>query len=62
MALELGRRIDYVPVRCGVHGPTLDIVDCRLIMNSAIDGVWPRDYYGVLAKLAVPTHRPGAWI
>jgi endonuclease/exonuclease/phosphatase family metal-dependent hydrolase len=62
MALELGRRIDYVLVRCGVHGPTLDVVDCRLILNSAVDGVWPSDHFGLLAELDLPSHQPGAWI
>jgi endonuclease/exonuclease/phosphatase family metal-dependent hydrolase len=61
MALELGRRIDYVLIRCGIHGPTLDVLDCRLIMNTPIDGVRPSDHYGVLAELAVPAHAPGAW-
>jgi endonuclease/exonuclease/phosphatase family metal-dependent hydrolase len=62
MALELGRRIDYVLVRCGTHGPSLDILDCRLLLDAAVNGVWASDHYAVLAELAVPTHRPGAWI
>jgi endonuclease/exonuclease/phosphatase family metal-dependent hydrolase len=62
MALELGRRIDYVLIRSGVHGPSLDVLDCRLILDSPVNGVWASDHYGVVADLAVPTHRPGAWI
>ncbi|MEH0982581.1 endonuclease/exonuclease/phosphatase family protein [Micromonospora sp. CPCC 205556] len=30
MPLELGRRIDYILVRCLDHGPTLRVADCRL--------------------------------
>ena len=62
MSLELGRRIDYVLVRCGVHGPSLDVVDCRLVFEHAVDGTWASDHFGVLAELAVPDHRPGRWV
>jgi endonuclease/exonuclease/phosphatase family metal-dependent hydrolase len=62
MSLELGRRIDYVMVRCGVHGPTLDVVDCRLVFDQPVDGVWASDHFGVVADLAVPQHPPGAWL
>jgi endonuclease/exonuclease/phosphatase family metal-dependent hydrolase len=61
MSLELGRRIDYVMVRCGIHGPTLSIVDCRLAFDEPIDGVWASDHFGVIADLTVPTHPPGTW-
>jgi endonuclease/exonuclease/phosphatase family metal-dependent hydrolase len=61
MSLELGRRIDYVMVRCGIHGPTLDTVDCRLAFDEPVDGVWGSDHFGVIADLAVPEHAPGAW-
>src|SRR5689334_19587770 len=54
MSLELGRRIDYVMVRCGIHGPTLDVVDCRLAFDEPVDGVWASDHFGVVADLAVP--------
>lgn len=53
MPLELGRRIDYVMVRCGVHGPSLDVVDCRLAFDKPVDGVWGSDHFGVVADLAV---------
>ena len=61
MSLELGRRIDYVMVRCGVHGPTLEVVDCRLAFDEPVGGVWASDHFGVVADLAVPEHPPGAW-
>ncbi|TDC43856.1 endonuclease/exonuclease/phosphatase family protein [Micromonospora sp. KC213] len=61
MSLELGRRIDYVMVRCGIHGPTLDIVDCRLAFDEPVDKVWATDHLGMVADLATPEHPPGAW-
>ncbi|GAA4606257.1 endonuclease/exonuclease/phosphatase family metal-dependent hydrolase [Actinoplanes octamycinicus] len=61
MPLELGRRIDYVMVRSGVHGPTLDVTDCRLAFDEPVDGVWASDHFALVADLAVPEHRPGAW-
>jgi endonuclease/exonuclease/phosphatase family metal-dependent hydrolase len=62
MSLELGRRIDYVMVRCGVHGPTLDVLDCRRIFDQEVNSVWASDHFGVVADLAVPAHPPGAWV
>ena len=61
MSLELGRRIDYVLVRCGIHGPTLQVVDCSRVFDQAVDGTWASDHFGVLAELQVPSHPPGAW-
>lgn len=61
MALETGRRIDYVMVRCGVHGPTLAAADCRRVFDEPVDGVWPSDHAGVVAELRVPDHPPGGW-
>ena len=61
MSLELGRRIDYVMVRCGVHGPTLEVTDCRLAFDQPVGGVWASDHFGVVADLSVPAHPPGAW-
>jgi endonuclease/exonuclease/phosphatase family metal-dependent hydrolase len=51
MPLEPGRRIDYVLVRCGIHGPLLTVADCRLIFTAPVGGVWASDHYGVLADL-----------
>jgi endonuclease/exonuclease/phosphatase family metal-dependent hydrolase len=62
MSLELGRRIDYVMVRCGIHGPTLDVADCQLAFDEPVDGVWASDHFGIVAELAVPEHPPGTWI
>lgn len=61
MPLERGRRIDYVLVRSGPHGPLLDVADCRLICTEPVDGVWASDHFGVLADLQPPSHRPGLW-
>ncbi|MFF5217720.1 endonuclease/exonuclease/phosphatase family protein [Micromonospora sp. NPDC000442] len=61
MSLELGRRIDYVMIRCGVHGPTLEVVNCQLAFDEPVNGVWASDHFGVVAELAAPRHPPGAW-
>jgi endonuclease/exonuclease/phosphatase family metal-dependent hydrolase len=61
MPLELGRRIDYIMVRSGTHGPTLEIADCRQVCDRPVEGIWASDHYGVLADLRVPTHSPGTW-
>jgi endonuclease/exonuclease/phosphatase family metal-dependent hydrolase len=55
-ALELGRRIDYVLVRCGHYGPTLDVRGCERIFDAPVDGVFGTDHFGVLAELC--THTP----
>jgi endonuclease/exonuclease/phosphatase family metal-dependent hydrolase len=54
MALEEGRRIDYVMVRCGTHGPTLRTAAARRVFDRPVGGVWPSDHFGVLADFAVP--------
>ena len=54
MPLERGRRIDYVMVRSGSHGPSLDVADCRLAFASPVDGVWASDHFGVVAELRLP--------
>lgn len=61
MSLELGRRIDYIMIRCGIHGPTLDVVDCRLAFDKPVDGVWASDHFAVVADLSAPEHPPGGW-
>jgi endonuclease/exonuclease/phosphatase family metal-dependent hydrolase len=50
-----GRRIDYLLVRCHDHGPTLRIVDCRLVLHEPVAHVWASDHYGVVADLEVIT-------
>jgi len=52
--LDRGRRIDYLLVRCGDHGPTLSVEDCRLALHRPLSGVMPSDHYGVVADLAAP--------
>jgi endonuclease/exonuclease/phosphatase family metal-dependent hydrolase len=58
--LELGRRIDYVMVRCDSHGPTLDVVSCERIFDEPVDGVWASDHFGIVADLEMPGPDPTA--
>jgi endonuclease/exonuclease/phosphatase family metal-dependent hydrolase len=51
-ARDIGRRIDYVLVRCGRFGPTLRIAACERIFDEPVDGVWASDHFGVVADLA----------
>jgi endonuclease/exonuclease/phosphatase family metal-dependent hydrolase len=53
--LELGRRIDYVMVRCTDHGPTLDVTACERIFDEPVKGVWASDHFGVVADLSAQT-------
>jgi len=57
----LSRRIDYILVRSGLHGPTLRIDSCARVLDSDVDGVWGSDHFGVTAELARPDHSPGSW-
>ena len=61
VATAVSRRIDYVLVRAGRHGPTLAVEGCRRVLDSPVDGVWASDHFGVVADLAVPDHAPGTW-
>lgn len=61
MKLERGRRIDYILIRSGAHGPALDVANCRIVFDQPVDGIWPSDHYGLLAELQRPAHPPGAW-
>ncbi|MEU4563905.1 endonuclease/exonuclease/phosphatase family protein [Actinoplanes sp. NPDC023936] len=54
MPLEIGRRIDYVMVRCGTHGPTLEVAGCRRVFDEPVGGVWATDHFGVVADLVDP--------
>jgi endonuclease/exonuclease/phosphatase family metal-dependent hydrolase len=58
--LELGRRIDYILVRCSDHGPTLHVDHCRRLFDQPHDGTWPSDHFGVGAELSAvtPSGRP----
>jgi endonuclease/exonuclease/phosphatase family metal-dependent hydrolase len=51
MTMELGRRIDYILIRSGMHRPTLAVDRCDLIFDEPVDGVWASDHFGVLADL-----------
>jgi endonuclease/exonuclease/phosphatase family metal-dependent hydrolase len=61
MKLERGRRIDYILIRSGAHGPPVDVADCRVIFDQPVDGIWPSDHYGLLAVLRRPAKPPGPW-
>jgi endonuclease/exonuclease/phosphatase family metal-dependent hydrolase len=61
MPLERGRRIDYILVRSGPHGPPLDVATCDVVFDRAVDGVWASDHFGLLAELQPPGHAPGTW-
>ncbi|NUO57426.1 MAG: endonuclease/exonuclease/phosphatase family protein [Hamadaea sp.] len=52
MAQPLPRRIDYIMVRCGRHGPTLTVAACSLFALGDAGGPGS-DHYGVVAELAV---------
>ncbi len=58
MPLDRGRRIDYVMVRSGTHGPTLDVVSCELALAEPVDGGYASDHFGVIAELAAPERAP----
>lgn len=48
------RRIDYILVRCGIHGgPTLTVRACDKVLDKPVGGVWASDHCGVMADLAV---------
>lgn len=57
MAAQTGdwpfRRIDYLLVRCGPRGATLEVAGCRLAFDEPVDGAWASDHFGVVADLAV---------
>jgi endonuclease/exonuclease/phosphatase family metal-dependent hydrolase len=61
VATAVSRRIDYILVRSGDHGPTVQVRDCRLVLDQPVDGVWASDHFGVLADLSLPDHPPGTW-
>ncbi|MEU2270925.1 endonuclease/exonuclease/phosphatase family protein [Streptomyces olindensis] len=55
------RRIDYILVRCGPHGPTLRVSSCERVLVEPVDGVHASDHYGLAAALTLPDHPPGRW-
>jgi endonuclease/exonuclease/phosphatase family metal-dependent hydrolase len=54
---EQSRRIDYIFVRAGESGPSLEIAACDLLFDEPVDGVWASDHFGLVAELKV---RPDA--
>jgi endonuclease/exonuclease/phosphatase family metal-dependent hydrolase len=52
MPLEVGRRIDYIMVRCVEHGPTLEVSSCELVFDEPVEGVWASDHFGVVADFS----------
>jgi endonuclease/exonuclease/phosphatase family metal-dependent hydrolase len=61
VATAVSRRIDYLLVRAGDHGPSLQVRSCDLILAEPVDGVWASDHFGVVADLALPASPPGTW-
>ncbi len=61
VATALSRRIDHVLVSGGEHGPALEVLDCRRVLDGPVDGVWASDHFGVVADLSAPAHAPGSW-
>jgi endonuclease/exonuclease/phosphatase family metal-dependent hydrolase len=61
MPLTPPRRIDYILVRSGSHGPTLEVTSSRLLFDAPVNGVQASDHYGVVAELAASPHPPGEW-
>lgn len=57
MPTEAGRRIDYVMVRCGPYGPSLQVAGCERVLT----GPPVSDHYGVLADLRDPPRTPGTF-
>lgn len=51
---EPDRRIDYVFVAPPGPGGLGHVLDCRVVCDAPVDGVWPTDHFGVLAELATP--------
>jgi endonuclease/exonuclease/phosphatase family metal-dependent hydrolase len=52
------KRLDYVFVRCGLHGgPTLEITACERIFDKPVGGIWASDHFGVVADLELPAPR-----
>lgn len=57
VAWDVGRRIDYIMVRCTERGPTLDIASCTRIFDQPVNGVWASDHFGVIADLGARPRR-----
>lgn len=55
VAWDVARRIDYIMVRCGERGPTLDVATCERTFEHPVDGVWASDHFGVTATFEAHT-------
>ena len=55
------RRIDYVLVRSGSHGPTLETRRADLLFVEPQDGIQASDHYGLVVDLMTPNHPAGQW-
>jgi hypothetical protein len=42
-------------VRCGDHGPSLEVAACALAFDEPVGGVWASDHFAVVADLAAST-------
>jgi endonuclease/exonuclease/phosphatase family metal-dependent hydrolase len=58
VATAVTRKIDHILVRSGLHGPTLQVADCRRVLDAPVEGVWASDHFGVVADLCVPAGAP----
>jgi len=59
VATAVSRRIDHILVRSGLRGPTLQVADCRRVLDEPVNGVWASDHFGVVADLVLPERPPG---
>ncbi|MFC7024026.1 endonuclease/exonuclease/phosphatase family protein [Promicromonospora thailandica] len=57
LGTAVSRQIDHILVRSGLHGPTLRVADCHLVLDAPVDGVWASDHYGVVADLVAPPNQ-----
>ncbi|TDQ00904.1 endonuclease/exonuclease/phosphatase family protein [Labedaea rhizosphaerae] len=60
MPLDPGRRIDYVMVRSGSHGPGLEVAACDRAFDRPRRGRWCSDHFAVVADLRRPARAPGS--
>lgn len=51
LALEPDRRIDYVFAGYPTSRGLGRVERCTVVLDDAVDGVWPSDHFGVLAEL-----------
>ena len=49
--LEPDRRLDYIFVGSPQSRGAGHVVECNVVGNEPVDGVWPSDHHAVLAEL-----------